>query len=75
VGVGVDETGQNGCVFEIDDLRAGWQRMRARRTDVDYAITANDDVLVAPGLGAGAVNERLGSNDEGLIRSLSEADI
>ena len=71
----VYETWQNGCASKINDLCTCRRRMRARRADVDDVIAPNDDVLVASRLGACTVNEQLRSNDEGLSRSLSEADI
>ena len=61
----IDEPGKNSGTAKVDEVCALRQRMRARRIDFDYAVPADDDVLIASDLRACAVDEHLGSNDRG----------
>src|SRR5215207_6075417 len=63
--MGVDESGQQRRVAEVDGARPGRHVDGARRADGDDAVVSHDDDAVLNGRGAGAVDHAGGLEDDG----------
>src|SRR5665213_255013 len=66
VDVGVDETGHEGGVAEVDDLRAGW--VRDVRADFADAVAFDEDFSGSNNLAGGDVEGARGVEDGDLLR-------